>query len=224
MRHKILVVDDEQDICIMLKDYLQLEGYLVYTANNGKEAMEQLAILPDLILLDINMPEMDGLEFCKKVRNHVNIPIIFLTARIEDEDRINGLMVGGDDYILKPFNLQELKARIVAHLRREERSKSKMSIRCEDSIVINYDERKVYSGENEIKFTKTEFDIIDLLSNNIGKIFDRETIYERLWGYDKDGDSAIIMEHIRRIRKKFSDVVDKEMIETVWGVGYRWKA
>ena len=224
MRHKILVVDDEQDICIMLKDYLQLEGYLVYTANNGKEAMEQLAILPDLILLDINMPEMDGLEFCKKVRNHVNIPIIFLTARIEDEDRINGLMVGGDDYILKPFNLQELKARIVAHLRREERSKSKRSIRCEDSIVINYDERKVYSGENEIKFTKTEFDIIDLLSNNIGKIFDRETIYERLWGYDKDGDSAIIMEHIRRIRKKFSDVVDKEMIETVWGVGYRWKA
>lgn len=224
MRHKILVVDDEQDICIMLKDYLQLEGYLVYTANNGKEAMEQLAILPDLILLDINMPEMDGLEFCKKVRNHVNIPIIFLTARIEDEDRINGLMVGGDDYILKPFNLQELKARIVAHLRREERSKSKMSIRCEDSIVINYDERKVYSGENEIKFTKTEVDIIDILSNNIGKIFDRETIYERLWGYDKDGDSAIIMEHIRRIRKKFSDVVDKEMIETVWGVGYRWKA
>lgn len=224
MSYKILVVDDEQDICTMLKDYLQLEGYLVYTANNGREAMEQLALSSDLILLDINMPEMDGLEFCKKVRNHVNIPIIFLTARIEDEDRINGLMVGGDDYILKPFNLQELKARIVAHLRREERSKGKMSIRCEDSIVINYDERKVYSGENEIKFTKTEFDIIDLLSNNIGKIFDRETIYERLWGYDKDGDSAIIMEHIRRIRKKFSDVVDKEMIETVWGVGYRWKA
>ncbi|RDU24874.1 response regulator transcription factor [Anaerosacchariphilus polymeriproducens] len=222
MQYKILVVDDEEEICNAIKEYLNIVGYIVYTANNGKEAMERLSILPDLILLDINMPGMDGLDVCKRIRTHVNVPILFLTAKIEEQDRINGLMAGADDYIIKPFALEELHARIVAHLRREERGKGKKNIMGIGDFIINYSERKLFVGEKEIFLTKTEFEIVELLSRHKGQVFDKETIYEKIWGFDKEGDSAIIMEHVRRIRSKFSKEWKGEVIETVWGVGYRW--
>lgn len=118
---KILVIDDETDICNMLKDYLQMDGYLVYTAGNGTEALSLMNISPDLILLDINMPVMDGYQVCERIREHIHCPIIFLSARVEDADRIKGFRSGGDDYVTKPFSMDELIARIEAHLRREER-------------------------------------------------------------------------------------------------------
>ena len=118
---KILVIDDETDICNMLKDYLQMDGYLVYTAGNGTEALSLMNISPDLILLDINMPGMDGYQVCERIREHIHCPIIFLSARVEDADRIKGFRSGGDDYVTKPFSMDELIARIEAHLRREER-------------------------------------------------------------------------------------------------------
>ena len=121
MNEKILVVDDEKDIRKLLTDYFQLQGYQVYTAKNGEEALEKITVGPDIILLDINMPQMDGMEVCKKIRDYVSCPIIFLTARIQEQDRINGLMIGGDDYIMKPFTVRELGARVAAHLRREQR-------------------------------------------------------------------------------------------------------
>lgn len=222
MKYKILVVDDEEDICKMLKDYFEMVGYIVHIANSGKEAIEKLTLLPDLIILDINMPEMDGIEVCKRIRNHINAPILFLTAKVEEQDRINGLMAGGDDYIMKPFGIEELNARVLAHLRREERGRDKKRIRCMENIIIDYGERKVFIGEKKIILTKTEFDIVALLSSHKGQIFDKESIYENLWGYDKDGDNTIIMEHVRRIRSKFSKEAKKDVIETVWGVGYRW--
>lgn len=222
MQYKLLVVDDDRDICQMLKDYLELAGYVIYTAHTAMEALELLSASPDLILLDINMPGMDGIAFCKKVRNHINIPILFLTAKIEEQDRVNGLMAGGDDYIIKPFGMEELQARIIAHLRREERAGEKKSLRAAGNFIINYDDRQVWIDEKKITFTRTEFDIIELLSSNKGRVYDKETIYERLWGFDKDGDSAIITEHVRRIRSKFAKESEKEVIETVWGVGYRW--
>lgn len=222
MKYKLLIVDDDKDICNMLKDYFELLGYLVYTVSTGMEALEQMAVSPDLILLDINMPEMDGIEVCKRIRSHVNIPIIFLTAKVEEQDKINGLMAGGDDYIIKPFSLDELSARVVAHLRREERGKEKKNIFLSGDFLINYYDRSVMIENNIISLTKTEFDIIEFLSSHRGRIFDKETIYERLWGYDKDGDSSIITEHIRRIRGKLGRWSGKEFIETVWGVGYRW--
>lgn len=222
MQYKILVVDDDEEICEMLKEYLELMGYIVYLAGNGREALGQLNMHADLILLDINMPEMDGIELCKRIRNQVNVPIVFLTAKTEEQDRIQGLMVGGDDYIMKPFSLEELNARIMAHLRREERGRDKNQVRAIGDVLINYSNRTVLCGEKQLNFTKTEFDIIELLSSNKGRIYDKETIYEKLWGFDKAGDSAIITEHIRRIRSKFAKESSREMIETVWGVGYRW--
>lgn len=222
MQYRILIVDDEEDICKMLRDYFNLLGYLVYLANSGKEAIEQLSVLPDLILLDINMPGMNGIEVCKRIRNHVNIPILFLTAKVEEQDQVNGFMAGGDDYITKPFGLEELEARVAAHLRREERGKQKKKIMGNGDFIIDYEERKIFLCEEEIVLTKTEFDIVEMLSSHKGQIFDREAIYEKLWGFDKDGDSTVIMEHVRRIRSKFAKKSHKEAIETVWGVGYRW--
>lgn len=222
MPYKLLVVDDDKDICKMLKDYFELMGYLVYIARSGMEALEKISVSPDLILLDINMPELDGLEVCKRIRNQTNVPIVFLTAKIEEQDKINGLMAGGDDYIIKPFSMEELNARVMAHLRREERGRERKNICSAGEFLINYNDRTVFIGENQITFTKTEFDIIEFLSSNKGRIFNKETIYERLWGFDKEGDSAIITEHIRRIRSKFAKKSKKEIIETVWGVGYRW--
>lgn len=222
MTNKIMIVDDESDIRQLLKDYFELQGYLVILASSGPEAIEKVSMEPDIILLDINMPEMDGLEVCRRIRMHVSCPILFLTAKVTEQDKINGLMIGGDDYIIKPFSIDELGARVTAHLRREARSTAKGKMRFIDELMINYSERSVYYKDEEIALTKTEFDILELLSMNKGQVFDKERIYEKLWGYDSEGDSAIITEHIRRIRLKLSKYIEKPLIETVWGVGYKW--
>lgn len=222
MKDKILIADDEEDILQMLKDYFELSGFLVYTADSGLSAIERIAVNPDIILLDINMPDMDGLTVCKKIRNHVNVPIVFLTAKVEEKDKINGLMLGGDDYITKPFSLEELHARVIAHLRREGRQKGTQKLRVAGELLIEYDTRKVFFGELEISLTRTEFDILEILSLHRGQIFDKEIIYEKLWGFDKEGSSNIITEHIRRIRTKIGQYYPQDIIETVWGVGYRW--
>jgi DNA-binding response OmpR family regulator len=222
MKYKLLVVDDEKHIVTLLKEFFELEGFLVYTATNGRDAIDKVNYNPDLILLDINMPEMNGIEVCRRIRDYVNCPILFLTARVEEADRIKGLMVGGDDYILKPFSVEELHARVLAHLRREERKAGSDKIRLAGEITINYTERNIFYREYKIDFTKTEFDIIELLTMNMGCFFTKEKIYENIWGFDKDGDSNTITEHIRRIRCKLSAYVKQPMIETVWGVGYKW--
>ncbi len=221
MTPKLLLVDDEAAICNLIKLHFQTEGYLVYTASDAEEASQMLSHTPDLILLDINMPEVDGLEFCKKVRNHIDCPIIFLTSRITEQDKIIGLRAGGDDYITKPFSLDELTARVEAHLRRENRARHG-STRMFGDLFIDYVGRCVYCNEQVIPFSKKEFDIIEFLSLNAGQVFDRERIYERLWGYDAEGNSDILKEHIRRIRTKLAKATNKNYIETVWGCGYKW--
>ena len=222
MDEKILVVDDEKDIRKLLTDYFQLQGYQVYTAKNGEEALEKITVGPDIILLDINMPQMDGMEVCKKIRDYVSCPIIFLTARIQEQDRINGLMIGGDDYIMKPFTVRELGARVAAHLRREQRIQAREDIKFQQDLVINYSSRQVLFQGKPVNFTRTEFDLIEFLSLHKGQVFSRERIYELVWGYDGQGDSDIIMEHIRRIRMKLRKYTETVYIETVWGVGYKW--
>ena len=220
--YKILVADDEKDVVSLLKDYLELEGYCVLTAYNGKEAIEAASKSPDLILLDVNMPEADGFEVCTRLRDHVNCPILFLTARIEDEDKIKGFAAGGDDYIIKPFSPTELGARIAAHIRRDHRSASNSNVRFYGNIVVNYTEKTVSAGDEQIDFTKKEFGIIELLSLNTGQVFDKERIYEKIWGYDAEGDSTVIAEHIRRIRAKLAKYGEEQHIGTVWGMGYKW--
>jgi DNA-binding response OmpR family regulator len=168
------------------------------------------------------MPDMDGLEVCKRIRLHVGCPIVFLTAKVTEQDKVNGLMIGGDDYIVKPFSIEELGARVKAHLRRENRIAKKEKVRFTGKLAINYSARSVYHGEETVSLTKTEFDILEYLSMNKGQVFSKERIYEKLWGYDSDGDSNIVTEHIRRIRTKLAKYSEETFIETVWGVGYKW--
>lgn len=223
MKSRILIVDDDKELLRMLQNYFQLKQYEIATAENGKEALAKLKMRPDIILLDINMPLMDGLEVCRLIRDKVVCPILFLTARVEEEDRVNGLMAGGDDYILKPFSLRELEARIIAHLKREQRRQNKTEYRFQGDLAIDYSAKTVEIGENPIDFTKAEFDILTFLSMHPGQVFDKERIYERISGYDGEGDSRVITELIRRMRGKLRKYSEEEYIETVWGMGYRWK-
>ena len=222
MRHKILIIDDEEMILMMLKKCLEVENFVVYTADNAKKALNLMSNAPDIILLDINMPGMDGLELCQFIREHISCPIIFLTARVTEQDVIKGLSVGGDDYIMKPFRVDELLARISAHLRREERKSKSANLKFNEGLIIDYNSRILFLGEQQLGFSNKEFEIIRLLSQNAGMVFDRETIYEKIWGYDGEGDSIVVKEHIRRIRNKLADYTEKNYIETVWGVVYRW--
>lgn len=219
---KILVIDDEIDICNMLKEYLQMEDYLVYTAADANEALKQVCNQPDLILLDINMPQMDGYELCERIRDELTCPILFLSARTEEKDRVNGFKVGGDDYIVKPFSMDELLARIAAHLRREDRRNNRNKVYMDETITVDFDAGKVSSNGVDLCLTKTEFAILELLLTHAGQVFDKEYIYESVRGFDGEADASIVMEHIRRIRKKLQTVTEKNYIETVWGVGYRW--
>lgn len=222
MRNKILIVDDESDIVTMLKGFFEKRDYDVFTATNGKDAIKRAERQLDIILLDINMPGEDGIAVCKRIRDYVSCPILFLTARIEDADKVKGFAVGGDDYIVKPFSVIELEARVAAHLRRERRHGVEAKIRFDDQLSIDYSARCVYYKEQAIPFAKKEFDIIELLSQNAGQVFDKERIYECVWDYDSDGDSSVVVEHIRRIRMKFTKENCKSYIETVWGSGYKW--
>ncbi len=222
MTRKLLIVDDEEALTELLCDHFRERGYLVYGAVSGSQAIEQLQVQPDLILLDINMPDMDGMTLCRQIRSHVNCPILFLTARITEQDKVNGLSVGGDDYITKPFSLAELTARVEAHLRRETRNQKKAAILSSRDLIVNLTERKVsYRGE-EVPFSRKEFDIIEFLLSNANQVFDRERIYEEVWGYDAEGDSAVVKEHIRKIRLKLYRAAGQEFIETIWGIGYKW--
>lgn len=223
MKYKILLVDDEKELLHMLKDYFEIKGYSIITAENGVSAINKINQNPDIILLDINMPGMDGLTVCRQIRDKISCPILFLTAKVEEQDRVNGLLMGGDDYVLKPFSLNELEARIISHLKREERHKLKSEYRFKEGLIIDYTAKKAEIDGKTLELTKTEYEIIEFLSLHPGQIFDKERIYEKVCGYDAEGGSRGITELVRRIRKKTSEHTGTEYIETVWGMGYRWK-
>lgn len=218
----ILVADDELGIIQLLKDYFEMQDYHVIKAANGFEVLGKLTQNPDLILLDVNMPMLNGFEVCERIRAHVSGPILFLTAKIEEADRIKGLMTGGDDYILKPFSIDELGARVEAHLRRESRRRISGTVKIFDRLAIHYEEKCAYYNEHVLSFTKTEYGIVELLSLNPGQVFSKDQLYEKVRGFDGNADSSIVMEHIRRIRGKIGKYTSQPYIETVWGVGYRW--
>lgn len=223
MQYRILVVDDDTALTKMLSQYFTMRGYEIRTAVNGIEAIEKIKEIPELILLDINMPGMDGLETCRQIRDKISVPILFLTAKVEEEDRVNGLLMGGDDYIVKPFSLKELEARIIAHLKREERHRNETSYRFKDGLMIDYSAKKVEIEGKTLELTKTEYEIIAFLSQHPEQVFHKERIYEQVCGYDGEGESRGVTELIRRIRKKFAAYTQTEYIETVWGMGYKWK-
>lgn len=222
MNEKIMVVDDEKGVVTIMKKYFEMSGYQVITAYSGQEALKKMSCLPDIVLLDINMPDMDGLTVCQSIREYITCPILFLTARIETVDKIKGFSVGADDYIVKPFDLDELGARVAAHLRRENRKQEQSTLRFFNDMVIDYAKREISISGTLVSLSKKEFDIVELLSINAGQVFDRERIYDTVWGLEGDGNSDTIMEHIRKIRAKFSTLSLHNYIETVWGVGYKW--
>lgn len=222
MKYKVLIVDDEEMMTELLSDYLSDEGYETYIANSAVQALKLLPKNPDVIILDINMQGMDGLELCKNIRAHISCPILFVTARIAEQDKINGLQYGGDDYITKPFSLKELSARIAAHLRRDERSHRQAAVLTSGELLVNLSQRCIFYRDKEIDMSKKEFDIIEFLLTNAGQVFDRERIYERIWGYDAEGSADVIKEHVRKIRAKLYEATGQNYIETVWGVGYKW--
>ena len=221
MAYRILIVDDEIEVVTMLQSFLLRNSYQVSCVSNGVEAISKAAEQPDLILLDINMPQMDGIEVCKAIREVVSCPIVFLTARDQDTDKIEGFTAGGDDYIVKPFSLAELGARIEAHLRRDRRSKD-IQRKVFGDITIDYSSREVFVRGERLHFNRKDFDIVQLLSLNRGQTFDRAKIYDRVWGLEGNGDDIVIMEHIRRIRLAFAKAGCESCIETVWGIGYKW--
>ena len=224
---KILIIDDEKELVALLQDELTERGYQVLAAHNGADGVTLSKKQPDLIVLDIMMPEMDGFEVCRKIRDEVLCPILFLSAKQAESDKIRALTLGGDDYISKPFGLRELLARIDANLRREQRSQyinaeKKRTRLYFNELSIDLLEHSVKIDGETIPLSKRECDIVELLALHAGQVFSREHIYERVWGYDSDGDSYTVVEHIRKIRKKFALVsADTEYISTVWGIGYK---
>ena len=174
MSYRILIVDDEIEVASMLQRFLQRRSYIADYCLDGAEAMRMAESQPDLILLDINMPQIDGIEVCRAIRDRVSCPILFLTARDQDADKVEGFSAGGDDYIVKPFSLPELEARVQAHLRREERHRGETAVKFSGDLTIDFAGRRLSYQGSSIALTKKEFDIVALLAQNPGQIFDRE--------------------------------------------------
>ena len=224
MPKKILIVDDEPLIVKGLKYSLESDGYETDSAQDGEEAVTKFfADQYDLILLDVMLPKLDGIEVCQRIRERSNVPIIMLTAKGEDMDKILGFEYGADDYMTKPFNILEVKARIKSILRRAsqqmmEPAPQTMSVR---DMTINLDNRSVTVGGKDVNLTAKEFDLLQLFMSNRGKVFSREALLETIWKYDYLGDLRTVDVHIRRLREKIEhNPAQPEFILTKWGVGY----
>lgn len=223
----VLLVDDEKEIVELLEIYLKNDGYRILKAYNGIEALRLLESQEvDLIILDIMMPRMDGIQACLKIREKLNMPIIMLSAKSQDMDKITGLSMGADDYVTKPFNPLELLARVKSQLRRYNRLNTPSQRKEEeievDDLTINTATREVKIDGREVKLTPREFSILELLARNRGMVFSIEKIYEAVWKEAFFESENTVMVHIRKIREKIEDQPRKpRFIKTVWGVGYR---
>jgi DNA-binding response OmpR family regulator len=217
----ILVVEDEASIASFVALYLKNAGYTVRAVASGGAALNHVAAeMPSLIILDLNLPDMDGIEICRRIRKSSDVPILMLTARDEDVDKIIGLEVGADDYLTKPFNPRELVARVKSVLRRstpDRRRDESQEIRHGD-LVINAGRREVTVGEDEIQLAPKEFDLLWELLDHRGLVLTRDQLLERVWGYTFAGDTRTVDVHVRQIRRKLGDA---SPIVTVWGVGYK---
>ncbi len=226
---KVLVADDDEKIRELLELYLTKEGFAVIQAADGAEAiLKAQQLKPDLIVLDIMMPVLDGMEVCRQVRKFSQVPVIMLTARTEDEDRILGLELGADDYLAKPFNPRELVARVKAVLRRMahsgEEMASKDAILTFAQLTINRQEYAATSSGHTVQLTAKEMDLLWHLASHPGRVFSREQLLESIWGYEYFGDTRTVDTHIKRIRQKLEVQDDSAWdIKTVWGVGYKFE-
>ena len=217
----LLVVDDEVSILELIKNSLGKDGYLITVYQNADDVDIKKLHSYDLILLDVMMPGTDGFEFCKQIRNMVDCPILFLTAKTLEEDILFGLGIGADDYITKPFRIQELRARVAAHLRREKREHHS-TLSFEPDIRFDLSAKVLYVSEQPVPLTKSEYSICEYLAKNRGQVFTKEQIYEAVFGFDGIGDNSTISTHIKNIRAKLEHFKISP-ISTVWGIGYKWE-
>lgn len=228
MKKRILIIEDDENISRLETDYLEANGFEVENADNGKDGME-LALKGkwDLLLLDIMLPGIDGIDICTKIRQVIDRPIILVSAKRDDLDKIKGLINGADDYVVKPFSPSELVARVVSHIKRYERLTG--GVAEENQIVekgtlkIDKDSRRVFVKGKEVVLTNKEFELLTCLAEKPDKIFSKEELYERIWQYDSMGETSTVTVHVNRIRDKLF-AVDKnfEYVNTVWGKGYRF--
>lgn len=216
----LLIIDDEADILALVANILRLDHHLVDTCQHVQELSLEACQQYDLILLDVMMPDMDGYEWCSSVRPYVNCPILFLTAKSEEDDVIEGLMKGGDDYLTKPFSVRELRARVNAHLRRENREKHR-SVLHVSGVTFDFEAMEVRVGEEPIHLTPNEYKLCELLVKRKDRVYSREEIYQALYGMEGDALLTSVTEFVRSIRSKFKPY-GVSLISTVWGVGYKW--
>ena len=215
----ILAVDDDEDLCTLLKRALERDGHQVTVLKSGGEIREQHLRWADCIVLDVMMPGEDGFETCRRIRGLADCPIVFLTAKTEEADILTGLGIGGDDYLTKPFRLGELRARIAAHLRREQRIPQNRVRRA--GLDFDLGERAVYRQGNLVRLTKGEYGICEYLALHAGQTFSKEQMYEAVFGWEGTSDESAVTEHVKNIRAKLKKE-GVSPIETVWGIGYRW--
>ncbi|MDY0405672.1 response regulator transcription factor [Virgibacillus sp. 179-BFC.A HS] len=229
---KVLVVDDEERIRRLLKMYLEREDYIVDEADNGKDALESaLAQDYDVILLDLMMPEMDGIEVCQELRKVKSTPVIMLTAKGEESNRVQGFEVGADDYIVKPFSPREVVLRVKAVLRRSKSSSfNKNDAQTKNILVFNhltidFDAHRVTADDEEVNLTPKEYELLCFLAKSPDKVFNREQLLKEVWQYEFFGDLRTVDTHVKRLREKLNHVSEAaaKMIVTVWGVGYKFE-
>lgn len=216
---RILAIDDEPDILALIQNALAQDGHEVMAVLKAEQVKTDSIGGYDLILLDIMMPGMDGMTFCRKIRGIVDCPILFLTARTMEQDIISGLELGADEYMTKPFGIGELKARVNAHLRRENREKH--MILCSSGIRFDLSAKEVKYDQHKIQLTRGEYHICEFLAKNRGQVFSKDQIYEAVNSPLCEGDPSSVAEHIKNIRAKFH-VLHLDPIGTVWGIGYKW--
>ena len=216
----ILVVDDEEDLLALLKNALERDGHQVSALLSGRQVDEAACRWADCILLDVMMPGEDGFCLCRRIRDLVDCPILFLAAKTQEADVLTGLGVGGDDYLVKPFRIAELRARVAAHLRRQQRTPHSFLRR--GGLDFDLRQRAVLRQGRPLKLTKSEYAICEHLAMHPGQTFSKEQLYEAAFGFDGSADTSAVTEHIKNIRAKLR-AEGSELIETVWGVGYKWK-
>ena len=220
MKH-LLVVDDDSSILALIGNALRKDGYMITACQSADEVDMQKLSSYDLILLDVMMPGTDGFEFCKQIRNLVDCPVLFLTAKTLEEDMLYGFGIGADDYITKPFRIAELRARVNAHLRREQRDHHYSTLTFE-KIKFDLAAKELWAAGNQVSLTKSEYLICEYLARNKGQVFTKEQIYEAVFGLDGDSDTSTISTHIKNIRAKLNQF-GVQPITTVWGIGYKWE-
>ena len=228
MANKILVVDDDLNICELLKLYLENEGYMVFTANDGQEAVDTFQTkTPDLVLLDIMLPKKDGWQVCREIRKISSAPSIMLTAKGETFDKVLGLELGADDYVVKPFDAKEVMARVKAVLRRTngegESTENEKKTVIYDNLEINITNYEMKVKGVAVDTPPKELELIYHFASNPNRVYTRDQLLDEVWGFDYYGDSRTVDVHVKRLREKLEGVSDKWCLKTVWGVGYKFE-